>query len=73
MGEGIGLCVRPYDISTELIAREAGCVVTDPVGRPLAAPLDTTTDMSWAGYANRALAARVQPLLTDILKRHGLI
>jgi len=73
MGSGIGLCVRPYDICTELIAREANCIVTDPAGRPLAAPLDTLTDLSWVGYANPALAEQVQPLLMDILIRHGFV
>ena len=33
-------CAHPYDLSCELIAREAGVIVTDPRGRRLAAPLD---------------------------------
>ena len=30
-------CAHPYDLSCELIAREAGVIVTDPRGAPLAA------------------------------------
>ena len=29
----LGLCCHPYDVCTELIAREAGVIVTDPWGR----------------------------------------
>ena len=31
-GEALGLCAHPYDLSTELIAREAGVIVTDEAG-----------------------------------------
>ena len=37
---GAALCCHPYDLCTELIARELGVVVTDEHGRQLAAPLD---------------------------------
>ena len=37
---GAALCCHPYDLCTELIARELGVLVTDEHGRPLAAPLD---------------------------------
>ena len=52
---GSWLCCHPYDLCTELIAREAGLIVTDEYGKPLAAPLDVTTNMSWIGYANKAI------------------
>src|SRR6266581_766010 len=38
------LCCHPYDLCTELIAREAGVVITDPLGAPLDAPFDLTSD-----------------------------
>src|SRR5262249_39144033 len=34
------LCAHPYDLCTELVAREAGVIVTDERGGPLQAPLD---------------------------------
>lgn len=44
-------CCHPYDICTELIAREAGCVIERPEGGALRVPLDTTTPV--AGRATR--------------------
>ena len=32
-GRALGICSHPYDLCTELIAREAGVLVTDPLGR----------------------------------------
>ncbi len=64
------LCCHPYDIGTLLIAREAGCVIEAPDGRPLRAPLDTTTPVAWMGYANGTLARTVRPVLRRLLARH---
>ena len=72
-GEALGLCCHPYDLCTELIAREAGIIVTDEHGKPLAAPLDVTTNMSWIGYANKAIYEQVAPTLTSILEQRGLL
>ncbi|MBI2512450.1 MAG: inositol monophosphatase [Opitutae bacterium] len=66
---GGALACHPYDICTALIAREAGCVVTAPDGKPLRAPLDTTTPVAWTGYANRALARRIAPVLRRVLEK----
>ena len=66
-----GLCCHPYDCASMLIATEAGVVLTDGLGGPLDGPLDTTTGLSWAGYANAALRARIEPLLTDFLRSRG--
>ncbi len=52
-----GLCCHPYDCATMLIAEEAGVIITGTDGNPLDGPLDTTTGLSWAGYANPALRA----------------
>jgi fructose-1,6-bisphosphatase/inositol monophosphatase family enzyme len=69
----VGLCCHPYDLCTELIARECGVVVTDAAGGPLTAPLDVHPDVSWIGYANRALRGVVEPVLQDALRRRGWI
>jgi len=72
-GGGAALCCHPYDLCTELIARELGVAVTDERGRPLAAPLDVTSDVSWVGYANEAVRAQIEPHLRRALLRRGLI
>ena len=64
---------HPYDLCTELIAREAGIIVCDPFGQPLAAPLDVETPVAWVGYANPALAAIIGPVLGDLLQAHGFL
>ena len=61
------LACHPYDLCTVLVLQEAGGIVTDPWGGPLDAPLDTTSPVAWAGYANPALAERIGPLLADVL------
>jgi hypothetical protein len=70
---GAGLCCHPYDLCTELIARELGVLVTDEQGHALRAPLDVTSDVSWIGYANAALKTLIQPHLQRALTRRGLI
>ena len=67
-----GICCHPYDVCTELIAREAGVIVTDERGGPLRAPLRVEPDVAWAGYANEHVRREVEPLLRDALKRRGL-
>lgn len=70
---GAALCCHPYDLCTELIARELGVLVTDERGLPLGAPLDVTSDVGWIGYANAALKALIEPHLRRALTRRGLI
>jgi fructose-1,6-bisphosphatase/inositol monophosphatase family enzyme len=70
---GAALCCHPYDLCTELIARELGVPVTDERGGPLDAPLDVASEVAWIGYANQALKARVEPHLQRALTRRGLI
>jgi len=64
------LACHPYDVCTALILEEAGVVVETPDGRPLRAPLDTTTSIAWMGYANATLAKKVRPVLKRLLKAH---
>ena len=70
---GAALCCHPYDLCTELIARSLGVLISDERGRPLAAPLDVTSDVSWVGYANPILKAEIEPHLLRALGRRGLI
>jgi hypothetical protein len=72
-GRAPGHACHPYDLASTLIAVEAGVVITDGAGHELDAPLDTTTDVSWIGYANQEIRAEVEPLLLPILARHRLI
>jgi fructose-1,6-bisphosphatase/inositol monophosphatase family enzyme len=61
------LCCHPYDVATELIAREAGVIVTDPRGEPLDSPLDIRANVAWIGYANERLRQQVEPILQRLL------
>jgi fructose-1,6-bisphosphatase/inositol monophosphatase family enzyme len=72
-GLALGICCHPYDLSTELIAREAGVVVTDERGGPLRARLAVEPDVAWVGYANEGLRERMEPLLRASLARRGLL
>jgi len=63
------LCAHPYDICTELIAREAGAIITDEYGRQLQTPLDIREPVAWVGYANPALRDLIEPALLRLL--HG--
>lgn len=71
-GLSLGICCHPYDMCTELIAREAGVLVTDERGGLLRAPLKVEPDIAWAGYANDAIRRQIEPLLQNALKRRGL-
>ncbi|MEX0324602.1 MAG: inositol monophosphatase [Puniceicoccaceae bacterium] len=62
------LCCHPYDIVALLIAREAGCLIEDPLGHPLDGPMDTTSAINWVGYANSTLAGEIRPVLTRLIR-----
>ncbi len=68
-----GLCVHPYDVASWLVAEEAGVILTDGFGQPLDGPLDCTTSITWAGFANRTLHDQVQPIIKDFFRNRGLI
>src|SRR5881397_4356110 len=68
-----GLCCHPYDICTELIARETGVIVTDPGGAPVRAPLNAEAEVAWVGYANIEIRAEIEPLLHQALERRNLL
>jgi fructose-1,6-bisphosphatase/inositol monophosphatase family enzyme len=67
-GLRLGICCHPYDICTELIARELGVIVTDEHGRQLKARLSVEDDVAWIGYANKAIQDQIQPLLQAQLR-----
>ena len=62
-----GMCCHPYDCAALLIAEEAGVIITDEHGRPLDAPLDTTTGINWLGSANAELRRQIEPLVQEFL------
>ncbi len=72
-GLSLGICCHPYDMCTELIARELGVVVTDELGKPLRSLLSVEADVSWIGYANESIQAQIAPLLAAALEKRGLI
>jgi fructose-1,6-bisphosphatase/inositol monophosphatase family enzyme len=68
-----GLCCHPYDLCTELIARESGVLIADESGKHLAPQLNLTADVTWIGYANGHIRNLVEPLLRSSLQRRGLL
>jgi hypothetical protein len=72
-GIALGICCHPYDLCTEMIAREAGAIVTDASGKALRAPLDLKTNIAWAGYANAHIQQEIEPLLQRALVSRGLL
>ena len=72
-GSSLGICCHPYDLCTELIARELGVLVTNPLGKPLSAPLDVETEVAWIGYANESIRKQIEPILQGALRRRGLL
>ncbi|MEM9773756.1 MAG: inositol monophosphatase [Chloroflexota bacterium] len=72
-GLSLGICCHPYDICTELIARELGVIITDLAGDPLCCPLDLTSEVSWLGYANVDIENQIRPYLLQALERRDLI
>lgn len=71
-GRPPGLCCHPYDMATMLVAQEAGVILTDGLGRLLDAPLDVTSGMAWAGYANPKLRNRIEPVLRRFFVERGI-
>jgi fructose-1,6-bisphosphatase/inositol monophosphatase family enzyme len=72
-GLALGICCHPYDVCTELIAREAGVLVTGVDGQPLSARLAVEPDVAWMGYANQQIRDLVEPLLKRALVSRGLL
>jgi hypothetical protein len=52
-----------------LIAQEAGIEITDGLGNEFDGPLDVETPLCWAGFANKALRARIEPVMKRVLEK----
>jgi fructose-1,6-bisphosphatase/inositol monophosphatase family enzyme len=72
-GLDLSICCHPYDLCTELIARELGVIVTNENGGPLNVPLSVETDVAWVGYANEQIRQQIEPLLHSALRKRGLL
>jgi fructose-1,6-bisphosphatase/inositol monophosphatase family enzyme len=72
-GLQVGACCHPYDLASRLVAEEAGVILTDGRGNPLDAPLTIDADVSWAGFANEAIRAQIEPVLITALRRRALV
>lgn len=62
------LVCHPYDICTEMLAREAGCIVEHPLRGAVAGPMDTLYPICWVAYANAELAEIVRPVLRELVE-----
>lgn len=69
----LSICCHPYDLCTELIARELGVEITGVDGELLDAPLSADADVSWIGYANERIRQQIEPALRASLISRGLI
>ncbi len=57
-----GVTSKPYDLAGAVVcARAAGVIVTTPEGGELDFPLDASTPVGYAGYANAATQKRLEP------------
>jgi len=72
-GFDLSICCHPYDLCTELIAREIGVEITGVDGKQLDAPLNVDADVSWVGYANPHIRRQMEPALRSALSSRGLI
>lgn len=72
-GFPLGICCHPYDVCTELVARETGFIVTDEMGHPLRSPLSVDENISWIGYANEHIRNQIEPLLQSALSKRELL
>lgn len=71
-GLDLSICCHPYDLCTELVAREAGVIITDENGKSPQYLLDNEIDVTWIGYANEQIRGQIEPLLQNSLKKRGL-
>ncbi|HYG77965.1 MAG TPA: inositol monophosphatase [Planctomycetota bacterium] len=72
-GLELGICCHPYDLCTELLAREAGVLITDPSGNQLTTRMDVESDVAWSGYANIHIRSQIEPLLQAALRKRALL
>lgn len=61
------LLCHPYDVCTALILHEASVIYETWDGKPVDAPLDLTSPVSWIAYANETLANLARPILRELI------
>lgn len=71
-GKRGGHTAHPYDICTQLIAQEAGIIITDELGGNISAKMHTLTPVGWIGYANKDIQQEVETLLQSLLRKNNL-
>lgn len=72
-GFDLSICCHPYDLCTEMIAREFGVIVADEFGEQLSTPLSIDGNVTWVGYANNDIRNQIEPVLRNSLRKRGLI
>ena len=72
-GFDLSICCHPYDLCTEMIARELGVSVVDANGEQLDALLSVEGNVNWAGYANQDIRKQIEPIMQNSLRKRGLI
>lgn len=72
-GLNLSICCHPYDLCTEIIAREFGVIITDGNGETSHFQLDNEIDVAWIGYANKEIRNQIEPILQEALRKRGLL
>ena len=60
------MATHPYDLAAWVVAAEAGVVVESLDGSPLRVPLDTSSPVSWAAYANEEIAVELRARIAAV-------
>ncbi len=66
-----GVQCHPYDCAAAVVARQAGVILTDGLGKTLSPPFDVSTPVHWCGYANVKIRNIVEPVIQEWLAQHG--
>ncbi len=72
-GLNLSICCHPYDLCTELIAREFGVIITNEKGEHLRNLLDNKVDVAWIGYANLEIRNQMETHLFHALNSRNLL
>lgn len=66
-----GFASHPYDLAAVAVARAAGVVVDALPHGPLVSPIDTSTPVAWAAYANEEIAGLLRPRIAAAFDEIG--
>ena len=61
-----GFHTHPYDLAAFVVARAAGVIVEALPPGPLLFPIDTSTPVAWAAYANEQIATQLRVRLPKL-------